>query len=137
MEGVLTEFLSIQTIIFIIIVNVVVMVARKLIEASAKKIAHIFPDKYEPWWQELWKQWILRALPAIIGGLLAFFIVGYPYPATFAEFTAGRVFFGVVAGLCANSTYKFFTYYVKKLVPKRVEEEKAKLSPQIPKESDK
>jgi len=134
MEGVLTQFLSIQTIIFIIIVNLAVMVFRKLVETGAPKIAKIFPDKYEGWWVAFWKQWVLRATPAIMGGLIAFLVTGYPYPEMFAEFVAGRVFFGIVAGLCANSTYKFFMYYMKKLIPKRIEEEKAKVSLDIPKD---
>ena len=128
MESVLTSFLSIETIVFIIIINLIVMVLRKLVETSAKKAAPIFPDKYEKWWIELWHEWVLRALPALVGGLLAFFVVGYPYPEMFVEFEAGRAFFGVVCGLAANSTYKFFTYYMKKLIPKRVKEEKAKMS---------
>ena len=110
------------------------MAFRKIVETGAKKIAPIFPDKYEKWWVELWHEWVLISAPAVIGGLLAFFVTGYPYPDTFAEFTAGRTFFGVVCGLCANSTYKVFKYYIKKLAPKRIDEEKDKYSIKVPEE---
>lgn len=128
MESALAGFLSIETIIFVLIVYIVVAVFRKVVEVLAKKIAPIFPDKYEHWWIEFWREWVLLSVPSIFGGLIAFFITGYPYPAVFAGSVAGRVFFGVVAGLCANNTYKFFSYYIKKLIPKRVEEEKSKVS---------
>lgn len=128
MEAVLTDFLSIQTIVFIIIVYLVVAVFRKAVEWMTPKIAYIFPDKWEPWWVEFWREWVLLAAPSIFGGLIAFLVTGYPYPEIFANSVAGRIFFGVVAGLCANNTYKFFSYYIKKLVPKRVREEKEKVS---------
>lgn len=134
MEGVLTSFLSIETIVFILIVYLIVAALRKVVEALAPKIAPIFPDKYEPWWVELWQEWILLAAPAIVGGLLGFFIVAYPYPAIFAASISGRTFFGVVCGLCANNTYKFFKYYIKKLVPKIVKEEHKRISPELPEE---
>ena len=128
MEGVLTQFLSIQTIIFVLIVYLAVGVFRKAVEVAAPKIAYIFPDKWEPWWVEFWKEWVLLTAPAVMGGLIAFFITGYPYPEVFAGSVAGRVFFGIVGGLCANNTFKFFNYYIKKLLPKRVEAEHKKIA---------
>lgn len=138
MEAVLTDFLSIQTIIFVIIIHLAVVIFRKVVEYIAPKIAYIFPDKWEAWWVELWREWILLAAPSVLGGLIAFFVTGYPFPEVFAGSASGRIFFGVVGGLCANNTYKFFTYYIKKLLPKRVQEEKAKIdsATSIPSETD-
>jgi len=128
MEGVLTQFLSMQTLIFIVIVYLAVATFRKVIEALAPKIAPIFPDKYEPWWVDFWHEWVLLAAPSVIGGLIAYFVESYPYPEMFANSTPGRVFFGIVAGLICNNTYKFLKKKINQLMSKRVEEEEKKLT---------
>ncbi len=128
MDGVISQFLSMQTLIFIVIVYIAVATFRRVIESLAVKIAPIFPDKYEPWWVDLWDEWILLAAPSVIGGLIAYFIDSYPYPEIFSESTPGRVFFGMVAGLICNNTYKFLKKKINQLMPKRVEEEEKKLT---------
>lgn len=131
MDSALTSFLSIETIVFVLIVYLSVAIFRKVVEVLASKIAYIFPDKYEPWWKEFWREWVLLSAPVIFGALIAFFVPAYPYPSVFAASIAGRVFFGAVAGLCANNTYKFFSYYIKKLVPKKVNKETERIKGQI------
>jgi hypothetical protein len=131
MDGVLLQFFSISTLIFIIIVYLSVVVFRKLIETLAVKIAYIFPDKYEGWWVELWHEWVLLAAPSVIGGLIAFFVKEYPYPEMFATSEAGRVFFGIVAGLVCNNTYKFLKKKMTQFFPAKVEEEHKKITSEM------
>lgn len=128
MEGVLNQFLSMQTLIFVVIVYLAVATFRKVVESLAPKIAPIFPDKYEPWWVDFWHEWVLLSAPSVIGGLIAYFVESYPYPEMFADSTPGRVFFGIVAGLICNNTYKFLKKKINQLMPKRVEEEEKKLT---------
>lgn len=134
MEGVLSQFFSIQTIIFVLIVYIATAVFRKVVESLAPKVAYVFPDKWEPWWVEFWHEWVLLAAPSVLGGLIAFFVDKYPYPEVFADSKAGVVFFGIIAGLACNNTFKFFNYYVKKFLPKKVEAEEKKLAPKVPEE---
>jgi hypothetical protein len=122
MDNALTNFLSAQTVIFAIVVWFITVGFRFVIESISIRIAYIFPDKYESYWVDLWKEWILPVLPIFIGGLLAYFISGYPYPSVFAKTITARVFFGLVAGGAAGYAYRFFKYKLDQLLPKRIKE---------------
>lgn len=129
MENVLTDLFSLQTLIFIVIVYLATGTFRKVVEKGlAPRVAKFFPDKWEPWWIDLWEEWVLLAAPSIIGGLIAFFVESYPYPEIFAESKSGTVFFGIVAGLICNNTYKFLKKKIQQLMPQRVKEEEEKLT---------
>lgn len=134
MEGALLSFLSIETIVFVIIINIAVTLFRKVIEWCARKIAPVFPDKYEPWWIEAWREWMLPAIPSVIGALIAFLLPSYPFPPVFSESIPGKVFFGIVAGFLANPVYRFFMYYKKKIFPKSLEEKGKEIVPDIDQE---
>lgn len=129
MENVLTNLLSLQTLIFIVIVYLATATFRKVVEKGlAPRVAKFFPDKWEPWWIDFWEEWVLLAAPSIIGGLIAFFVESYPYPEIFAKSKSGTVFFGIVAGLICNNTYKFLKKKIQQLMPQRVKEEEEKLT---------
>lgn len=127
MENVLTQFFSIETVVFCIGIYMLVLGFRKAIESAAPYIAPIFPDKFEPWWIEFWREWLLPNAPIIFGALIAVFVVDYPYPEVFAKSWPGRFFFGLVAGGASGNTYRFANYYIKKLVPKKTDELKKKI----------
>jgi hypothetical protein len=128
MEGILASFFSVETLVFCIVIWLAVLVLRRVVQAAAKKIAKIFPDKWEPWWVEAWREWILPALPIVLGGLAAFGIPAYPFPEAFAASGAGRTFFGLVAGGASGYAYRFFKFYLKKFLPGQVQEIEEKLS---------
>ena len=128
MDNALTGFLSIETVIFAIVIWFATLAFRFIIQGAARQVAHIFPDKYEPYWIDLWREWMLPATPVVLGGLLAFFISDYPYPSMFASSAMARVFFGLVAGGAAGYAYRFFKNKLDQLLPKRVKELRDKLS---------
>jgi|SRR5690606_1815101 len=129
MENVLTDLFSLQTLIFIVIIYLATATFRKVIEQGlAPKVAKFFPDKWEPWWIDFWREWVLLSAPSVIGGLIAFFVDSYPYPEIFAGSVPGKVFFGIVAGLVCNNTYKFLKKKIQQLMPQRVKEEEEKLT---------
>lgn len=130
MDDVLNGLFSLQTLIFIVIIYLAVATFRRIIEKGvAPNIAKFFPDKWEPWWIDLWREWVLLAMPAVIGGLIAFFVKSYPYPEIFAESISGRVFFGIVAGLICNNTYKFLKKKINQLMPVSVQEKMKSIIP--------
>jgi hypothetical protein len=122
MEGALTGFLSIETIVFALVVWFIVLSVRFAVQKLAIRIAPYFPDKYEGYWITSWREWILPAMPIVIGGVLAFLITGYPYPTVFAGTESARVFFGLVAGGIAGYAYRFFKYKLDELLPKKAKE---------------
>jgi hypothetical protein len=119
-ETILGELFSLPTIVFAVVIYLQVLLFRKLTEAVAKRVAHVFPDKWEGFWIELWREWVLPAAPVVFGGLTAYLIVQYPYPEIFASSDAGRFFFGIVAGLAAAYVYPRVLYYYKKFLPETV-----------------
>jgi hypothetical protein len=132
MEGILASFFSVETIVFCIVVWFAVLILRRIIQGLGKKIAYIFPDKWEPWWIEAWREWILPAMPIVLGGLMAFGIPAYPFPEAFAASSTGRVFFGLVAGGASGYAYRFFKFYLKKFLPEKVQAIEEKISENVP-----
>ncbi len=121
MDQILGQFFSLETIIFCIVVYIAVLVTRRLVETSAKYLSKYVPEKYSSNITEVWREWVLPVLPMLIGALLAFAIVAYPFPAIFAVSVSGRVFFGIVSGMASGYVYRFFKYYSKKLLPEAVQ----------------
>ena len=83
-ETSLMSLLTLPFLVFCVMVMLITKGFKHFIEFSAKKIAHVFPDKYEPWWVWFWKEVVLPGAPLVTGGLLAFFLTDYPYPDLFA-----------------------------------------------------
>lgn len=122
-DQVLDGFFSIQAVVFAVVIWLEVLLLRKLVEVSAKKVAPIFPDKWEPWWVELWREWILPGAPIVLGGLTAGLVTQYPLPEVFANSAAGRVFCGLALGLASGYVYPRVLYYYRKFLPKKVDEQ--------------
>jgi hypothetical protein len=114
-DNTITGLLSLSFIIFCFIIHLGVYAIRKSVEFLAQKIAHIFPDKYEPFWQWLWREVILPGLPLITGAILAYFVAAYPFPEPFNISISGRIFFGIFSGLASGYVYPRVMYYIKKL----------------------
>jgi hypothetical protein len=102
--------------VLVAIIGLLVSGLRWVIENTAKKIAYIFPDKYEAWWQWAWRECVLPAAPIIVGGLIGFFISAYPYPDPFGSTDAARTFLGLFAGLITNVAYPRIMYYVRNIM---------------------
>ena len=136
MESAITGFLSIPTVIFAIVIWFITVAFRFVIERLALRIAYVFPDKWEPYWVDAWREWILPAAPVVIGGLVAYFVSSYPYPEVFASSDTARVFFGLVAGGLAGYAYRFFKYKLDQLLPERVKQMRNKVAGVLPPASD-
>ena len=120
METAISSLISLVFFVFAFGINIVVMALRAIIEAIFKKLDVVIPDKIEGFLRDVWNEWILAAAPVVIGGLLAYFISDYPYPAEFAGSVSGRVFFGLIAGFFSASVYRFAKYHIKKYLPDEV-----------------
>jgi len=113
---------STQAVVFAIVIYLEVLLLRKVIEAIAKKVAYIFPDKWEPYWIEAWREWLLPGAPVGLGGITAYLVPQYPFPEVFAGSVSGRVFCGLALGLSAAFVYPRVMFYYKKLLPINVDE---------------
>lgn len=118
----LTGLFTLPFLVLCVIIGLIVTGFRWIIQKAAKKIAPIFPDKYEAWWVWLWREVILPIAPLVCGALIAYFIKDYPYPSPFEQATSARVFVGVIAGLASGFLYPRVMYYLKKFSPKKLDE---------------
>ena len=123
METVLGILFSLQTVIFCLVIAFAVLVLRRVTEAFAKKVAKIFPDKWEPWWILSWRDWILPGLPFLLGGLAGWLIPSYPYPEALATTVVARVFFGLVAGGFSGYVYRSAKSLLSKVLPEKQAEQ--------------
>lgn len=123
MDQALNSFLSAEFIIFCVIIAMLTMLTRSLVEFAAKKLSYLTPDQYEQYWVEVWREWFMPSMPLIIGALLAYFIIDYPYPEIFKTSISGRVFYGIFAGLCSGYIYPRVKYYYRKMLPQKIDEE--------------
>jgi hypothetical protein len=117
---------TIQFLVFGIVIGVVTQILRTLIEGICLRIEPYLPqwmDKYKEHIKLNWSNVILRGLPILVGVLISYFIVSYPYPAIFATSVWGRVFFGIVAGSAANIIYPFFRFYLKTYLPDNIKDQ--------------
>lgn len=122
MEGVFNSLLTAETLVLCIVIAVTVLVLRRLIEGIAKRVAKVFPDKWEPFWIELWRENILPYMPAGTGAAIGWLVEGYPWPGVFAESVAGRIFLGIVCGLASGLVYRHVKRLAKKKLPAQVEQ---------------
>ena len=129
MEQALFSLFTTSFLVFALVVALAVSVLRNVIEALFKKLQFVIPDKTEDILKDLWREWILRALPVLVGGLLAFFVVQYPFPAEFAASNSGRVFFGLIAGLFSSTVYSFTKFHIKKYLPDTIKQKIDDINP--------
>jgi len=127
MEGVFQSLLTAESLVLCIVIALAVLVSRRIVQAVAKKVARIFPDKWEPYWVELWRENVLPYMPAGMGAAIGWLVEGYPYPGVFAESVAGRVFLGIVCGLASGLVYRHVKRLAKKKMPEQVEELEEKI----------
>jgi hypothetical protein len=112
-SALLTEFFSLQTIIFTVCIGFFIYIVRRALELAQPRL------KITRWWNEV----ALPAAPVATGCLAAWLIPSYPYPELFARATGARVFFGFACGMAADLLY---TKYKKAIeVMAEVKEEKA------------
>lgn len=129
MEQALFSLFTTSFLVFALVVALAVSVIRNVIEAIFRKLQFVIPDKTEDMLKDFWREWVLRALPVVVGGLLAFFVAQYPFPAEFAASGSGRVFFGMIAGLFSSTVYSFTKFHVKKYLPDNIKKKIDDMNP--------
>lgn len=129
MESALLSLFSLVFLVFAFGIGVLVSTIRTICEAVYRKLTIVIPDKFEGFLEDVWNEWILPAAPVVLGGLLAYFIADYPYPAEFATSVSGRVFFGIIAGFFSSTVYRFAKYHLKKYLPQEIKNKLPSLSP--------
>jgi SNF family Na+-dependent transporter len=123
MENVLSILFSLQTIIFCLGIYLSVLIGRRIIEAIAKKIAKLLPDKANSWIRHVWEEWLLPGAPVAIGGLIAAFVKQYPYPDAVVGSELARIFYGLIAGWASAYVYRSAKALIKKVLPQKTTEE--------------
>lgn len=122
MEQAILGLFSTTFFVFALVVALASSFIRNIAEAIFRKLKIVIPDKYEGFLTDFWNEWVLPALPIILGGLFAFIFTGYPFPTEFAATATGRVFIGIVAGMLSSTIYRFTKYHVKKYVPAAIKD---------------
>jgi len=136
MEDAITGIFTTGALVFSVVIALATVAVRKVVETVFKKLEIVIPDKAEDLMRDFWKQWVLRALPMILGGLAAYMFQTFPVPEVFAESTSGRVFFGIVAGLFSMPLYDVVKYHTKKHLPESVKEKVTSIIPKMPPKED-
>lgn len=120
METALLSLFSLVFFVFAFGIALAVMGFRAVVEAIAIRLKPVIPDKVEDMIFDFWNEWVLPSAPVIFGGLLAFLITDYPYPAEFASTASARVFFGLVAGFFSGGVYRFAKFHLRKYLPEEI-----------------
>lgn len=128
----LTGLFTLPFLVLCIIIGLIVAGFRWTVEKAAKKIAPVFPDKYEPWWMWAWREVVLPVSPMVFGAILALLVSDYPYPAPFDQSTSARIFIGVIAGLASGFLYPRVMFYLKKMLPAKLNEQAEKVEEMLP-----
>ncbi|MFA5758016.1 MAG: hypothetical protein WC942_01365 [Clostridia bacterium] len=122
MESALLSIFSLVFFVFSFGIGLTVAIVRIISERLWKKLEIVIPDRFESFLLDIWKEWVLPALPIILGVLGAYFLSDYPFPSEFASSNSGRVFFGIIAGYFSKDVYRFAKYHIRKYLPKEVKE---------------
>jgi hypothetical protein len=113
-------FLSIFTtsvVVFSFIIAIIVLILRKTVESIIKKLSFVIPDKLENHIIFIWRECILRGLPLLLGGLLAYLLKDYPFPEEFVSSDSARTFVGIIAGLASSKIYGFVKKALDQYLP--------------------
>lgn len=129
MEQALMSIFSMSFLVFALVIAIAVLTIRNLVEFLFKKAEVVIPDKIEDVLRDVWREWVVRGLPLVIGGLFGLFLTGYPYPADFAGSDSGRVFFGLIAGLFSSTIYSFAKFHVRKYLPENIKQKIDNMNP--------
>lgn len=98
------QFLTIQMLIFCLVVFVLVWAQRKIIELTWPKIKE----------KIIWREFFLPIGPPATGAALGALISTYPFPDVFNNLT-GRIFCGIVCGLASAKAYRIMkAFFVEK-----------------------
>ena len=118
MDDFISQFFTVNVIVFSLVIWVAVWVLRKVIELYFKKITSY----------ESWRELFLPVLPVVVGGLLAVVAKQYPFPELFAKSVSSRMFLGIVCGMFSGFVYKLIKKnFVEKLTAKKEDEKTAEV----------
>jgi len=129
MEESITAIFTTSTLIYSIVIALATIGVRNVIEAFYKRLKKILPEKVEDICTDIWKQWILRALPMILGGIGAYMFTSFPFPEVFNTSPSGRVFFGIVCGLFSSPIYSIVKFHTRKHLPASIKEKAKSIIP--------
>ena len=121
MESALLSLFTPAFFVFAFAIALVIIALRAIVRAVSGRLSFL-PDRLEGFLEDLWTEWILPAAPIVVGGLAAFLITGYPYPADFATSASARALFGLIAGFFSSSVYRFAKFHLKKYLPEKIKE---------------
>lgn len=132
------SFLSLFTtsfFVFALVIAIIIIIIRNIVEAIFRKLSLVIPDKIENILLDFWREWVLRGLPIILGGVIALYASQYPFPEEFAASESGRIFIGIIAGLFSSTVYSFTKFHAKKYIPKQIKEKLNNINPLSNKEN--
>jgi hypothetical protein len=129
MEQSIAGLFSTMFLVFALVIAIVVHALRSVIEAILVRVELVLPNKVKAGLIVFWQQWVLRALPLVIGGLLAGYLPKYPYPTDFAATKTAHVFFGIIAGLFSSTIYDLFKFHINKYLPDEIKKKIDSINP--------
>jgi hypothetical protein len=122
MEQTFLNIFTTSVFIFSLVIAIMVLILRRIVETIIKKISFIIPDKLENHIIFFWREWILRGLPLLVGGLLAYLLKDYPFPEEFVSSDSARTFVGIIAGLASSKIYGFAKKSIDQYLPNSIKE---------------
>lgn len=129
MEQSINGLFSTSFLVFALVIAIFTQAFRSVIEGIFMKVGVIFPEKVKDALVVFWRQWVLRALPIVAGGLMGWFLLKYPYPNDFAATRTAHVFFGLIAGIFSSTIYDLVKYHAAKYLPDDVKKKIDAMNP--------
>jgi hypothetical protein len=96
MPDILSQLLTLATLVFSIAIFVLVWFQRRVVELVFPKV---LTKKY-------WRELVVPAWPVVTGGFIAALISSYPYPDVFKNTWSARCAFGIFCGLFSGLVYR-------------------------------
>lgn len=120
--GLITNLLTLPLLVFSFCIALIVLIVRKIVESLIKKIPVTFSPHAMKHIVFFWREWVVRGLPIILGGVFAFLLNDYPFPEAFSTSESARTAIGLVAGLFSSTVYGFLKVHISNYLPNSIKE---------------
>jgi hypothetical protein len=119
------DLFSLTNTVYCLCIWFIVMIFRHSVESIATKLNVYIkvPTKYSKHIIKFWLEVFLPFLPILLGGLGAFFLPTYPFPASFLTSVSARIILGVVLGATSGVVYRMLKSYIGTMLPNTVKTE--------------
>lgn len=120
--GLIVNLLTLPLLVFSFCIALIVLILRRIVEGVIKKIPVTFSPHMMKHIVFVWREWVIRGLPIILGGLFALLLKDYPFPEAFTTSDSARTAIGLVAGLFSSTVYGFLKVHISNYLPDSIKE---------------